>query len=101
MAQGRDSRGRFASGSGAIGAATRSTSTGAHALRSARTVKAEVAGNKTRTQRDARAAASTSRRRGAPTVAASYGRQANLGKMKGKTMERERKSLLRRSSINR
>ena len=102
MAQGRDSRGRFAGGSGSIGAATRKTSTGAHALRSARTVKAEVAGNKASTQRDARNANRLSKGpKWAKAMAATAKKDANVGKMKGKAMERERKSLLRRSSINR
>jgi hypothetical protein len=102
----RDKRGRFAGG-GAIAAVTRSTSMGSHARRAATTVKAEKAGAKTRAQRDSRAAASSYGpsfggvrvRAVMPSVANRSQRDAAAGRKKTKTMERERRSLLRRGSM--
>jgi hypothetical protein len=101
--QRRDAKGRFAGGGGSasIGGAARSTNYGKSAIRSARTVKAEVAGAKQRTQEHARLATNTTRRRGAPTVAKMYKQDAAQGRKRVKQMQRERKSLLRRGQINR
>jgi hypothetical protein len=95
MAPRRDSKGRFSSGSGAIGSSRRNTSSGADARRSARTLKSEQSGNKARAQGDARYGRTTT----VSSVASSKTRSANQAKQRGKTMERERRSLVRRGAM--
>lgn len=99
----RDSKGRFA-GSGAIGSSRRSTSTGADARRSTQTLKGEQASNKERQQfktRDARTQqtrGTQGQARGGSSARLST-KQAAASRKKGKLMERERRSLLRRGSM--
>lgn len=106
MAQRRDSKGRFA-GSGAVAAATRSTSTGARARRAATTVKAEQKGKSERVRSDQRSALASygpsfggvRRRAAAPAVGRRAAQDVSSGRKKIKTMERERRSLLRRGAM--
>jgi hypothetical protein len=103
MAQRRDSKGRFA-GSGAVGSSRRTTSMGLSARRNAATLKQEQAGNKERQQfktRDARTQqtrAAMGQARGGSAGRLST-KQAAASRKKGATMERERRSLLRRGSM--
>jgi len=107
MAQRRDSRGRFA-GSGAIASRGRATSTGARARRSAQTIKHEQSGAKNFASERGRASRNISKyakqesgdaAKFLHTSARGYTRQAASTRKKGKTMERERRSLLRRGSM--
>lgn len=107
----RDKLGRFA-GSGSISTSTRATTTGARARRNAKSMKQEQAGQKERKQYMAKSARSSMRYRaeladsgstaGAKSLGNSarlYGRKSNQSRQKSKTMERERRSLLRRGSM--
>lgn len=106
----RDSRGRFASGSGgggAIAAVTRGSSTGSRARRAATTVRAEQKGKKDTVQRDKRVASGgygpdyggVRRRVASPAAGRRATQDVSAGRKKLKTMERERRSLLRRGSM--
>jgi hypothetical protein len=108
MAQRRDSKGRFA-GSGSTAARGRATTTGARARRSTQTLKQEQSGAKdfgaqrSRQSRISSRYASqnpgTSDAAYLTTAARGYTRQAAATRKKGKAMERERRSLLRRGSM--
>jgi len=110
----RDAIGRFASkGSGGIGSSRRSTSTGADARRGARTVRGEQTGRTGRARYQAGSARAALRGRAASiadggsksgakllgNVAVTQRGKSNQSRAKVKTMERERRSLLRRGSM--
>jgi hypothetical protein len=122
MAQRRDRLGRFAGSggggkarsSGSISTTTRATTTGARARLNARTMKAEQVGAKGTASYQARSARATMRgrasvmadggnyRSGAKllgNVATRNTQRSNQSRAKVKTMERERRSLLRRGSM--
>ncbi len=107
MAQRRDQKGRFA-GSGSTAARGRATTTGARARRSTQTLKQEQSGAKDFGRSRSRAARNTSKfakqESGSDaqllqSSARGYTRQAAATRKKGKAMERERRSLLRRGSM--
>ena len=117
----RDSRGRFAATggkaptSGSISAATRTTTSGSRARMNARTTRAEQVGRTGNARYQAQSARATMRGRadiiasggsGARSGAKMLGEVAtrsqqrgNQSRQKAKTMERERRSLLRRGSM--
>lgn len=102
MAIRRDSKGRFAGGGGggggrfqSISGVGRATSTGSRARRSAATAKQEISGNKSRAQGDARYARTTT----VGSVGRMKTRSSNQAKQRARSIERERRSLLRRGSM--
>jgi hypothetical protein len=114
MAQRRDSKGRFAGSggkaptSGSISTATRATTTGARARRNAASMKQEQSGAKNFASERSRASRNVSKfakqesgeaAKFLHTSARGYTRQAAATRKKGKAMERERRSLLRRGSM--